>query len=410
MAAARLDLPTIFLTGGPSCWNIRFHPGRKKSVDHKDYADFGQKIGTFTAATCGACEIMGTANTTQCLAEAMGLTLPGSANVPAYHAEKTLFARKSGIRIVEMVEEGLTARKILTPDAIENAVIVDLAIAGSTNSTLHLPAIAHELGFELPLSRFNELNEKMMARRATSGYYRWVLRDKSRLAVSIRDSLNTDAELDAPDPFVFTLRTDPFIMPTHRTMLRDCGAAVGVRVHRLADWEETARRTIEKYLAKPTRVVCLKSGLAYHRSLHYAKVSPAAAEREFNEFFRNAHSPAWRGPIKPGQAFQDHMQHVVCRIADEHGLTRAVGYLTRILDRVEKDEPPAAAGPEWSEGRSKLLTAVYLTRARLEIARRRYQAAMADLQAAEKISPTAEARLRMGEVGEIGRASCRERV
>lgn len=87
--------------------------------------------------------------------------------------------------------------------------------------------------------------------------------------------------------------------------------------------------------------------------------------------------------------------------ADEHGLTRAVGYLTRILDRVEKDEPPAGAGPEWSEGRSKLLTAVYLTRARLEISRRRYEAALADLQAAEKISPTAEARLRMGEVGEL---------
>ena len=161
MAAARLDLPTIFLSGGPNCWNIRFHPGRKKSVDHKDYADFGQKLGTFTAATCGACEIMGTANTTQCLAEAMGLTLPGSANVPAFHAEKLLFARKSGMRIVQMVEEGLTARKILTPDAIENAVIVDLAIGGSTNSTLHLPAIAHELGFELPLSRFNELNLKI---------------------------------------------------------------------------------------------------------------------------------------------------------------------------------------------------------------------------------------------------------
>jgi tetratricopeptide (TPR) repeat protein len=88
-------------------------------------------------------------------------------------------------------------------------------------------------------------------------------------------------------------------------------------------------------------------------------------------------------------------------LGDEHGLTRAVGYLTRILDRVEKEEPPADAGPEWSEGRSKLLTAVYLTRARLEITRRRYEAALADLQAAEKIAPTAEGRLRMAEVAEL---------
>jgi len=147
MAAARLDIPVIFLTGGPSVWQRRLagdrHPG-------------GGNI-----ASCGACDIMGTANTMQCLAEALGLTLPGSANVPGFHTDKLLFAREAGKRIVAMVEEGLTARKILTPEAVENAVIMDLAIGGSTNSTLHLPAIAHELGITLPLSRFNELNRKI---------------------------------------------------------------------------------------------------------------------------------------------------------------------------------------------------------------------------------------------------------
>jgi dihydroxy-acid dehydratase len=161
MAAARLDLPALFLPGGPGAWQIRFTAGRKHSVDHKDYADFAQKIATCTLATCGACEIMGTANTTQCLAEAMGLTLPGSANVPGFHADKLRFARQAGMRIVAMIEEELTARKILTRDALENALIVDLAIGGSTNSTLHLPAIAHELGFELPLSVFNDFNKKI---------------------------------------------------------------------------------------------------------------------------------------------------------------------------------------------------------------------------------------------------------
>lgn len=147
MAAARLDIPTIFLTGGPNVWQRQI-VGEKRPD--------GPNI-----ASCGACDIMGTANTFQCMAEVLGLTIPGSANVPGFHTDKLLFARQSGKRIVQMVEEGLSARKILTDKAIENAVIMDLAIGGSTNSTLHLPAIAHELGLSLPLSRFNELNRKI---------------------------------------------------------------------------------------------------------------------------------------------------------------------------------------------------------------------------------------------------------
>lgn len=162
MAAARLDRPTIFLPGGPGAFQIRFSVAMKDgTINDRDYDDLLAKMETATCATCGACEIMGTANTMQCLVEAMGLTLPGSANVPAYHSEKLLFARRAGKRIVEMVDEGLTARKLLTPEAIENAMIVDLAIGGSTNSTLHLPAIAHELEMELPLSSFNELNKRI---------------------------------------------------------------------------------------------------------------------------------------------------------------------------------------------------------------------------------------------------------
>jgi dihydroxy-acid dehydratase len=112
-------------------------------------------------ACCGACDLMGTANTFQCMAEALGLTLPGTANIPGFHIHKQLYARQAGKRIVDMVDEGLTARKILTEKSLENAVIMDLAIGGSTNSTLHLPAIAHELGLTLPLSRFNDLNRKI---------------------------------------------------------------------------------------------------------------------------------------------------------------------------------------------------------------------------------------------------------
>ncbi len=161
MAAARLDLPTIFLTGGPNAWQVRMSPGRKDSVDFKDYAGSPLGLACCTAASSGACEVMGTANTFQCLAEVMGLSLPGSANVPAFHTEKLLIARETGKRIVAMVEEELNVRKILTREALENAVMMDLAIGGSTNSTLHLPAIAHELGIELPLSVFNDFNHRI---------------------------------------------------------------------------------------------------------------------------------------------------------------------------------------------------------------------------------------------------------
>lgn len=145
MAAARLDLATIFITGGPSMWQRRL-TGRRSDGD---------------IACCGACDIMGTANTFQCMAEVLGLTLPGSANVPGFHTDKFIMSRQAGKRIVEMVEEDLTARKILTEKSIENAVIMDLVIGGSTNSTLHLPAIAHELGRELPLQTFNDFNKRI---------------------------------------------------------------------------------------------------------------------------------------------------------------------------------------------------------------------------------------------------------
>lgn len=161
MAAARLDLPTVFLTGGPGAYQIRFSPGMKGSIDHKDYPDLIDKLAAATCATYGACELMGTANTFQCLVEALGLSLPGSANVPAYHSEKLRFARKAGMRAVEMVEQEFTAGKVLCEKAILNALAVDLAIGGSTNTALHLPAIARELGLELPLSSFNEMNSRI---------------------------------------------------------------------------------------------------------------------------------------------------------------------------------------------------------------------------------------------------------
>lgn len=160
MAAARLDLPTIFVPGGPAMMNIRFvKPGG--SIDYKDHEDIYSKLQAVTCGTCGACEIMGTANTFQLLGEALGMALPGAAAIPAVAMEKRVFARASGERIVAMVRENLTARQILTREALENAIMVDLAVGGSTNSTLHLPALAAQLGLPIDLDLFNQFAKKI---------------------------------------------------------------------------------------------------------------------------------------------------------------------------------------------------------------------------------------------------------
>lgn len=162
MAAARLDLPTIFLTGGPNAMAVRHSAVYNGSISPDDQPELQDKLTCLTSASCGACEIMGTANTFQCLTEALGLCLPGSAVIPAFHADRARAARRTGMRIVQMVAEELTARKLLTHPALENAIMACQAIGGSTNAALHLPALAHELGFDdLGLAAFNRLGAKV---------------------------------------------------------------------------------------------------------------------------------------------------------------------------------------------------------------------------------------------------------
>jgi dihydroxy-acid dehydratase len=155
MAAARLDLPAIYLSAGPGQMDIRNATGRRGSIDHGDYGDDPQLLArTATCSTCGACEIMGTANSFQCLAEVFGLCLPGSSNVPGWHSDKLDAARRTGERIVEMVKEGLNARQMFTPAAFTNAVRMAMAIGASTNTALHLPAIAHAAEVPLTMADF----------------------------------------------------------------------------------------------------------------------------------------------------------------------------------------------------------------------------------------------------------------
>ncbi len=167
MAAGRLDIPAIVVTGGPML------PGY---VDDKytDLISVFEGVGAYSAgklseldlkrlenlscAGAGSCAGMFTANTMACMTEALGLSLPGCATAHAVDAKKTRIAKESGERIVEMIRENLTPRKIVSLKSFENAIMVDMAIGGSTNTTLHLPALAHEFGLNLPLEKFDELS------------------------------------------------------------------------------------------------------------------------------------------------------------------------------------------------------------------------------------------------------------
>jgi len=172
MAAIRLDVPTICVPGGANLYEINFDP-RYQGIETRFYEDFSFKLKCISCATYGACAIMGTANTTQCLMEAFGMTLPNAATMPAVTTMKYMIAKESGRQIMKLLEQDLTPSKIMTRESLENAIMVDVAIGGSTNSTIHLPAIAAEMGIDLDLEIFNEFSKKIptIVNVAPSGRY-----------------------------------------------------------------------------------------------------------------------------------------------------------------------------------------------------------------------------------------------
>ncbi|TFF92334.1 MAG: dihydroxy-acid dehydratase, partial [Promethearchaeota archaeon] len=172
MAAVRLNIPTICVPGGPNLFEIQFSPNYK-GIDNKLYDDFFEKTKCVSGATYGACEFMGTANTIQCLMEVMGMTLPNASTIPAMTRMKYVIAKNSGRQIMSLLEEDITASKILTKKSLENAVIADVALGGSTNSALHLPAIANEMGIEFDLEIFNKFSKEipMIVNVSPSGRY-----------------------------------------------------------------------------------------------------------------------------------------------------------------------------------------------------------------------------------------------
>lgn len=169
MAAGRVNIPSIVVTAGPML-SGRYH-GRRLSLVNDTFEAVGkyrkglikdEELEQLEMCACpgaGSCQGMYTANTMACVTESLGMSLPYCATALAVSAEKRRIAFESGRRIVELIRKNITPRKIMTMKAFENAVRIDMALGGSTNTVLHIPAIAHDAGLELPLNLFDELSK-----------------------------------------------------------------------------------------------------------------------------------------------------------------------------------------------------------------------------------------------------------
>ena len=183
MAAVRLNIPAIFISGGPML------AGRLGGTK-LDVSTMFMAVGRVNAGKmseeeldelervacpgCGSCAGMFTANTMNCLTEALGMSLPGSGTIPAVDARRIGLAREAGTQIMELLTGDICPRDIITKEAVQNAFMVDMALGGSTNSVLHLIAIAHEAGIEFPLAEVNQISEKTphLAKLSPAGDYR----------------------------------------------------------------------------------------------------------------------------------------------------------------------------------------------------------------------------------------------
>ena len=168
MAAARLNIPTIFVSGGPMLAG-HLKDGRRTCLSHMFEAVGAYHAGTLddkgvldyeenACPSCGSCSGMYTANSMNCLTEAIGMALPGNGTVPAPYSARIRLAKKAGMQIMELVQRNIRPRDVMTPAAFHNAETVDMALGCSTNTMLHLPAIAHEAGVKIDLNLANGIS------------------------------------------------------------------------------------------------------------------------------------------------------------------------------------------------------------------------------------------------------------
>ena len=168
MAAARLNIPTIFVSGGPMLAG-HLKDGRRTCLSHMFEAVGAYHAGTLdengvrdyeenACPSCGSCSGMYTANSMNCLTEAIGMALPGNGTIPAPYSARLRLAKHAGMQVMELVKQNIRPRDIMTPAAFHNAETVDMALGCSTNTMLHLPAIAHEAGVEISLDESNNIS------------------------------------------------------------------------------------------------------------------------------------------------------------------------------------------------------------------------------------------------------------
>lgn len=252
MASVRLDLPSIVVTAGPML-SVTYR-GEKRSLVKDTFEAIGryragkitlEELETLERCACpgaGSCQGLFTANTMSCLTETMGMCLPGCGACPAVHAEKDRIAYQSGQRVVELVRGGITSRIIMTREAFENAVMVDLAMGGSTNTCLHLPAIAREAGVELELEVFDRLSQE----------------------VPQITSLNPGGEYLMEE--LYEAGGIPAVLKRLKPKLNDTMTVSGKRLSEIADeavvWDEEVIRPLERPYRQQGGIAVLRGNLA----------------------------------------------------------------------------------------------------------------------------------------------------
>jgi len=296
MAAGRLDIPAIVVTAGPMISGR--YKGRRLSLVRDTFEAVGQyhagkiseeELHELELRACpgpGSCQGLYTANTMACVTEALGMSLPGCATALACLAKKERIAYESGVRVVELVRQGITARKIMTREAFENAIRIDMALGGSTNTALHIPAIAYEAGVEVPLEIFDRIS---------------------------RETPNIAAIRPGGDYFMEDLEYAggiPAVLKVLKNMLHDLPTVSGLTIHQIADMAEVEDpeviRTPERAYRPEGGIAVLKGSLAPQGSVvKQTAVSPKVMRFEGRARVFNSEEEAMKaitsGNIKPGE-------------------------------------------------------------------------------------------------------------
>ena len=208
MASVRLNLPAIFVSGGPMLAGylgnrkvgvISVFEGAGAVISGKMSEEELQQLEEIACPGCGSCSGMFTANTMNCLTEALGMGLAGNGTIPAVDAKRQMLAREAGRQVMKLLADDIHPRDIITEDSIYNAFTVDMALGGSTNSVLHLMAIVHEAGIEFPLSTINEISRRTpyLSKLSPAGQYYVEDLDRAGGIPAVMQEIKTLLKLDS---------------------------------------------------------------------------------------------------------------------------------------------------------------------------------------------------------------------